>query len=372
MTIAFQPPLPAPYPNLTESEMLKRISDVRRYFGKKLVILAHHYQRPEIVELSDIRGDSLQLAQYAARQSEANCIVVCGVHFMAEGADILKTGQQIVVLPDLGAGCDMADMADVDDVVEAWEQLVETVGHESIMPVTYINSSAALKAFVAQKGGVVCTSSNAPKIVEWALRERKILFFYPDQHLGRNTAKKLGIPMEQMSLWNPKKAYGGLDKNKIKDTTIMLWQGCCPVHMMFTIKQIDQIRAKDPEFKIISHPECAMEVVDKSDFSGSTDFIVKTIAASPSGSKWAVGTELNLVNRIAKENADKTVVSLNPFMCLCGTINRIDLPHLTWALEQIRLGTPQNVIAVSEPQRSLAKQTLVRMLNMSHTVLNSN
>ncbi|APJ04683.1 quinolinate synthase NadA [Silvanigrella aquatica] len=368
MAIAYQTPLPAPYPSLTEQEMRDRIKEVRNYFGKKLVVLAHHYQRPEIVELSDVRGDSLQLAQYAAQQTEADYIVFCGVHFMAEGADILKTGKQLVVLPDLGAGCDMADMADADDVIDAWEQLVEVVEHESIMPVTYVNSSASLKAFVAEKGGVICTSSNAGKIVDWALQERKILFFYPDQHLGRNTAKKLGIPLSEMNLWDPKKNYGGLTPEQIKQTKVMLWQGCCPVHMMFSAKQIDIIRAKDPEFKIISHPECAMEVVDKSDCSGSTDFIVKTIAASPAGSKWAVGTELNLVNRIAKENPDKKVVSINPFMCLCGTMNRIDLPHLTWALEQIRQGTPQNVITVTEPTRSLAKQALERMLEMSVTL----
>jgi quinolinate synthase len=366
MTIAYQTPLPAPYPTLAEQEMRDRIQSVRSYFGKKLVVLAHHYQRPEIVELSDVRGDSLQLAQFAAMQTDADYIVFCGVHFMAEGADILKKGNQVVVLPDLGAGCDMADMADADDVMEAWEQLKEIVGHESIMPVTYVNSTAALKAFVAKHGGVICTSSNAAKIVDWALKERKILFFYPDQHLGRNTAKKLGISLESISLWDPKKPYGGLSSSQIISTKVMLWQGCCPVHMMFSAKQIDLIRAKDSEFKVISHPECSMEVVDKSDYSGSTDFIVKTIAASPSGSKWAVGTELNLVNRIAKENSDKTIISINPFMCLCGTMNRIDLPHLTWALEQIKLGIPKNVITVQEPDRSLAKQALVRMLEMSN------
>ncbi|KAB8028111.1 quinolinate synthase NadA [Fluviispira multicolorata] len=365
MTISYQMPLPAPYPSLSIEEMRLRIQSVRDHFGKKLVILAHHYQRPEIVELSDIRGDSLQLAQYAASQKDADYIVFCGVHFMAEGSDILKRGNQTIVLPDLGAGCDMADMADADDVEEAFEQLIDVVGHESIMPVTYINSTAALKAFVAKKGGMICTSSNAHKIVSWALKERKILFFYPDQHLGRNTAKQLGISPNNMNIWNPKKPFGGLEKENIKQTQVMLWQGCCPVHMMFSAKQIDLIRAKDPEYKIISHPECSMEVVDKSDFAGSTDFIVKTIANSPSGSKWAVGTELNLVNRIAKENPDKSVISINPFMCLCGTMNRIDLPHLTWALEEIAKGTAKNVIEVHEPTRSLAKQALLRMLEMS-------
>ncbi|BBH54169.1 quinolinate synthase NadA [Fluviispira sanaruensis] len=365
MSITYQMPLPEPYPSLSIEEMKERIQKIRIKFGKKLVILAHHYQRPEIVELSDIRGDSLQLAQYAASQKDADYIVFCGVHFMAEGSDILKRGEQIIVLPDLGAGCDMADMADADDVEEAFAQLIEIVGHDSIMPVTYINSTAALKAFVAQKGGIICTSSNAHKIVDWALKERKILFFYPDQHLGRNTAKQLGIPLEKIKIWNPKKPYGGLDKTEIKMTQVMLWQGCCPVHMMFSAKQIATIRAKDPEYKIIAHPECSMEVVDQADFSGSTDFIVRTIAQSPKGSKWAVGTELNLVNRIAKENPDKSVVSINPFMCLCGTMNRIDLPHLTWALEEIEKGTPKNIIEVHEPVRSLARQALIRMLEMS-------
>ena len=361
----YQPPLPSLYSSLSLDELYKRIQFVREKLGKKLVLLAHHYQRPEIVEISDIRGDSLQLARFAAENTQAEFIVFCGVHFMAETADILKTESQTVILPDLGAGCDLADAADADDVVRAWDELVEMVGHESILPITYINSTAALKSFVGSKNGVVCTSSNAPKIVKHALENNKILFFYPDEHLGRNTAKKLGIPVPDMALWNPKKSYGGLTKEDLKTTRVLLWKGCCPVHQMFTAKQIDVIRTKDPEFKIIVHPECAMEVVDKSDLAGSTDFIVKTIANSPPGSKWAVGTELNLVNRLAKENADKAVVSINPFMCLCGTMNRIDLQHLCWALDNISQGKPENIIVVNEPERSFAKVALNRMLEMS-------
>ncbi len=361
----YQGPLPAPYPTLTDDELVERIQKLKQELGSQCVILAHHYQRPEIVALSDYRGDSLQLARFAAQNSQSQYVVFCGVHFMAETADILKTGQQVVVLPDLGAGCDLADAADADDVAMAWDDAVGMLGHDDIMPITYVNSTAALKSFVASHHGVVCTSSNADKIVNYALKNHKVLFFYPDEHLGRNTSKKLGVPLSQMRLWDPKKPQGGLLPSDLENVRVLLWKGCCPVHQMFTVKQIDHIRTKDPEFKIISHPECSMEVVDKSDMSGSTDFIVRTIAQSSPGSKWAVGTELNLVNRIAKENSDKTVVSLNPFMCLCGTMNRIDLKHLCWALDQIKLGTPQNVISVGDPDRSLAKKALSRMLEMS-------
>jgi quinolinate synthase len=361
----YQQPLPEPYPSLPEHELLARIQKCRALLGKELVILGHHYQRPEIVELSDFRGDSLKLAQLAASQQDARYVVFCGVHFMAESADILKTADQTIILPDMGAGCDMADMADADDVEEAWNEIVDVLGNDDLIPVTYINSTAALKAFVGEKGGVVCTSSNAGKIVEWSLKTRSRVIFFPDQHLGRNTCKKLGIPLAAMNVWEPARPLGGLSKEQIVDTRVLLWRGHCPVHMMFAAKQIDALRAKDPEFRIISHPECTMEVVDKSEFVGSTEYIVKTIAESAPGSKWAVGTEMNLVNRIAKENPDKKIVSINPFMCLCGTMNRIDLPHLTWALESIVNGEPQNVISVVEPLRSRAKLALDRMLAMS-------
>jgi quinolinate synthase len=361
----YQQPLPAPYPTLTDEELKQRILAVKQRLGPDVVVLTHHYQRPEIVEIGDMRGDSLKLAQYAAEQERAKYIVYCGVHFMAESADILKRGNQLVVLPDMGAGCDMADMADADDVEFAWDELVRTLGHESIMPVTYINSTAALKAFVGSKGGIVCTSSNAEKIVSWALSERKALFFFPDQHLGRNTCKKMGFAPESMLLWKPGKLLGGNNKDRIRDARIFLWEGHCPVHAMFTVRQIEQLKANNPEFKIISHPECPMEVVDRSDAVGSTEFIVKTIAESPAGSKWAVGTEMNLVNRIATENPDKTVVSLNRYMCLCGTMNRIDLAHLAWAMDSLVEGKPVNVITVGEPTRSLAQTALTRMLSMS-------
>ena len=361
----YQTPLPALYRSLSSHELEERIKIARTHLGTKLIILAHHYQRPEIVALSDYRGDSLKLAQFAAKESQCDFIVYCGVHFMAESADILKRGQEIVILPDMGAGCDMADMADADDVEQAWNELVSALGHEDIMPVTYVNSTAALKAFVGEKGGIVCTSTNAAEIITWALKQRKALFFYPDQHLGRNTCKRLGIPLSDMKLWTPKKILGGLTLEEAQKTKIFLWAGHCPVHMMFTAKQIDILKEKDPEIKIISHPECAMEVVDKSDYVGSTEYIVKTIEKSAPGSKWAVGTELNLVNRIAKENPGKKVVSINPFMCLCGTMNRIDLSHLSWAIDNILSGQLQNVITVEEPIRSQAKIALQRMLDLS-------
>lgn len=361
----YQQPLPPPYPTLTDSELTSRIVQAKKALGDKVVILTHHYQRPEIVALGDMRGDSLKLAQFAAAQEKADFIVYCGVHFMAESADILKRGRQIVVLPDMGAGCDMADMADADDVELAWNELVDVLGHESIMPVTYINSTAALKAFVGSKGGVVCTSSNAENIVRWALEQRQAVFFFPDQHLGRNTCKRLGYTPESMILWKPAVPLGGHAPERVRDGRIFLWEGHCPVHAMFTLKQIRSLKAQDPTVKIITHPECPMEVVDESDAVGSTEYIVKTIAESPSGSRWAVGTEMNLVNRIAQENPDKSIVSLNRFMCLCGTMNRIDLAHLAWALECIVAGHPENVIRVNEPHRSLARLSLDRMLQMS-------
>jgi quinolinate synthase len=358
--------LPEPFFSMSNEECTNFIKQKKQEIGKKLVVLTHHYQRPEVVQLGDIRGDSLKLAQYAAAQSEAEYILYCGVHFMAESADILKLGNQKVILPDLGAGCDMADMADADDVEEAWNSLVSVLGHESIMPVTYINSTAALKAFVGKKGGIVCTSTNAEKIIRQSLAQKKTIFFFPDQHLGRNTCKKIGISLSEMVLWNYKKNYlGGNSPEALRNAKVFLWEGLCPVHAMFTLKQVEKIKNADAEFKIISHPECTMDVVDASDFVGSTEFIVKTIAESLPGTKWAVGTEMNLVNRIAQENKDKTIVSINPYMCLCGTMNRIDLKHFAWALNTIACGEPQNIIRVEGVDRAFARASLDRMLSLS-------
>jgi len=362
----YQAPLPEPYPSLSDEELIARIQGVKQRLKKKVVILTHHYQRPEVVALGDVRGDSLKLAQYAASQDEADYVVYCGVHFMAESADILKQKpSQTIILPDLGAGCDMADMADVTDAKDALEVVKEKLSPfgKDVLPITYINSSAALKALVGKNGGVVCTSTNAPKIVQWALEQGKVIFFFPDEHLGRNTAKRLGVPLENMKLWNPNVVNGGIESfDKVQ---VVLWKGHCPVHLMFTVRQIESLRQKDPSFKVIVHPECSMEVVDAADAFGSTEFIVSTIAQSPAGSHWAVGTELNLVNRIAKENPDKVVVSLNPYMCLCGTMNRIDLKHLAWALDNIESNHVQNVIRVDPKTKHYAKLSLDRMLDMS-------
>lgn len=363
--MSYQIPLPYPYNDLGEAELINRIQCARKELGGELVILTHHYQRPEIVPFGDAIGDSLKLAQYAAAQSTAKYIVYCGVHFMAESADILKQGNQKIILPDLGAGCDMADMADVDDVEAAWSSLINTLNDDNIIPVTYVNSTAALKAFVGKHGGVVCTSSNAENVIAWAFRQKSRVFFFPDQHLGRNTCKRMGIPTAQMNIWNAVQPLGGLSKKSILETRVFLWQGHCPVHMGFSVKQIDDLRSADSGFQVIVHPECTMEVVDKADFVGSTEFIVNKVTASAAGTKWAVGTEMNLVNRLAAENLDKTVISLNRFMCLCGTMNRIDLPHLSWALDNILAGTPKNVITVPEPTRTFALKSLQRMLNLS-------
>ncbi len=361
----YQQALSAPYTELSEEELASRARAARAALGDRVVVLAHHYQRPEVVTFGDFRGDSLKLAQLAATQEKADFVVYCGVHFMAESADILKRGSQQVILPDLGAGCDMADMAEADDVADAWDELVAVHPESDLLPVTYINSTAALKAFVGKKGGVVCTSSNAQRIVKWALDLGKRVFFFPDQHLGRNTCRSLGMSLEEMVLWDPEQTQGGLSDASVKEARVFLWKGHCPVHMMFSAKQVQALRARDRHIKVIAHPECAMDVVDLADEVGSTEFIVNTIAKSAPGSSWAVGTEMNLVNRIAAENPDKRVVSINPFMCLCGTMNRIDLAHLAWSLENLVAGRLENVISVEGEDRAFAKLALERMLEMS-------
>ncbi len=361
----YQMPLPSIYSELSENSLLERIHDARKTLGKDLVILAHHYQRPEIVPLGDAVGDSLKLSQFAAQQNTAKYIAFCGVHFMAESADILKQGNQIVVLPDLEAGCDMADMASLQGVTQAWNQITSLVSEKELIPVTYINCTAALKSFVGQKGGIVCTSSNAEKIISWAFQQKKRIIFFPDQHLGRNTCYKMGIPLSQMRVWDPSLPLGGLGASEISNTLVYLWKGHCPVHLQFTAQQISLLREKHPHAKVIVHPECDLSVVEAADFAGSTEYIVKMISESPAGTHWAVGTEANLVARIAKENPDKKIESLNRFSCLCGTMNRINLPHLAWALDNLVSGTPKNVISVPSPTRDYAKQALNRMLEIS-------
>ena len=327
-----QIPLPEHIARLSDVEAHKLVRQAKLKLGQSTIVLGHHYQRDEVFDHADFTGDSLKLARIARDSTAAN-IIFCGVHFMAETADMLTGGTRFVSLPDLGAGCEMADMATLRDVEDSWQDAIKA-GVKNIIPVTYINSSAALKAFVGRNGGVICTSSNAKAVVSWALEHGEHVFFFPDQHLGRNIGKSLGLSVSKdMLLWDPAKPLGGLDDSTIKSRKIWLWKGHCPVHALFTVHQVKKIRETSPETKILVHPECAMEIVDVSDLSGSTDFIIKTIETSPAGSKWAVGTEKHLVERLAAQHKDKTITSLNPFTCLCGTMNRISLHSLAWVLD---------------------------------------
>ncbi len=362
--MVFQP-IPKKYYELSEIELYERIRGVKQTLGERLVILGHHYQRDEVIQFADFRGDSLRLSQLAAGQPNADYIVFCGVHFMAETADILSAPHQKVCLPDLNAGCHMADMADLDSVEDSWEELTEVCG-ESIVPITYINSAADLKAFCGAHGGVVCTSSNAPSIMGWAFTQKEKVFFFPDEHLGRNTGVKHGIPVEEMILWDPQLDLGGHTPEEIENARIFLWKGNCPVHQLFTVNQIHRIRKQIPDIQVIVHPECRREVVELADIDGSTAFIIRTIEAAPAGSKWAVGTELHLVRRLAKEHPDKLIISVDPNMCLCTTMNRIDVPHVAWTLENLLDDEVVNHIVVTEEDAKWAKIALDRMLDLSN------
>jgi len=345
-------------------EVQERITEARRALGRRLVILGHHYQRDEVIRHADFTGDSFKLAQLAATRPEAEFIVFCGVHFMAESADILSAPHQKVILPDLDAGCTMADMAETDQVEECWDVVTEVVG-EDVLPVTYMNSTAALKAFVGRRGGAVCTSSNARAILDWAFRQRSRVLFFPDQHLGRNTGYRMGVPLERMQVWDPYEDRGGLQDAQIRDARILLWKGHCSVHNRFTPEMVDRRRAQMPGVKVIVHPECRFEVAQKADAIGSTEGIIKTITGSPVGSRWAVGTELNLVNRLARTLApEREVVSLDDCFCMCSTMFRIDPPHLVWALENLRDGRLVNVVAVPERIATDARVALDRMLEL--------
>lgn len=359
--------LPPAIAALSDDEAHAVVRQAKGKLGNKVLILGHHYQRDEVIEHADFTGDSLRLARLAKEHADtAKYIMFCGVHFMAESADMLTEGKCEVCLPDLGAGCDMADMAETRDVELAWCD-AEEIGANSIVPVTYINSSASLKAFVGKHGGVICTSSNAKQIVMWALEKGKHLFFFPDQHLGRNICKQLGLdPVSDMLLWDPKKHLGGHTKEEVLKKRVWLWQGHCPVHALFAVHQIKKVRETEPDTKIIVHPECAMEIVDLADMSGSTDFIIKTIAAAPAGSSWSVGTEKHLVERLAKQYPDKKISSLNPFTCLCGTMNRISIHHLAWAMDAIAKGQEMpNRIQVDQATARDAMAALNRMLELS-------
>ena len=364
-------PLPERYIGLPDEEMDRRIAAAKATLGRRLVILGHHYQRDEVIKFADYTGDSYKLAQQVSKHPDAEFIVFCGVHFMAESADVLSGPTQQVILPDLAAGCSMADMADPDQLEMCWSDLTQmlkgsgsaALDASDVVPVTYINSSAAIKAFVGEHGGVVCTSSNAAATLRWAWARGERILFLPDQHLGRNTAYKLGVPLERMAVWDPNEIWGGLDPDAVKHSRMLLWKGHCSVHARFTVRQIETLRARHPGIRVIVHPEVPWDVVQAADYSGSTEYIIRTVKESPAGSTWAVGTEIHLVNRLAREVApDRTVVSLDQFGCLCSTMFRVSPNHLLWVLEGLVDGDVHNRIVVPDAQKHWTKVALDRML----------
>lgn len=350
-------------PAASDPTLIARARAAKQALGSRAMVLGHHYQRDEVIEFADITGDSFKLAQSAADNSRAEFIFFCGVHFMAESADILTNVEQKVILPDLAAGCSMADMATNQQVRDAWKEFERLgISHRTI-PVTYMNSSAAIKSFTGEHGGTICTSSNAERAMRWALQHGEKIFFLPDQHLGRNTAVlKLGLSLEDCVVWNPWKPHGGLSDADITNAKIILWRGHCSVHGRFSLDNIHEVRARIPGVQVLVHPECQHDVVRNSDAVGSTEMIIKTVTQSPAGSKWAVGTELNLVKRLAAKNAEKTIVFLDKTVCYCSTMNRIDLPHLVWAMESVAEGRVVNQIKVDENTAHFARVALERML----------
>jgi quinolinate synthase len=350
-------------PAASDPKLVERAITARAKLGDQAMILGHHYQRDEVIDFADIRGDSFKLAQAAANNSGAKYIFFCGVHFMAESADILTTPDQQVILPDLSAGCSMADMASAVQVNDCWAQLEKLNLSNKTIPITYMNSSAAIKAFTGKNGGAVCTSSNAERAMKWAFEKGEKILFLPDQHLGRNTAVlKLGLSLNDCVIWNPWKNNGGLSEDQIRKAKVILWRGHCSVHGRFSVDNIKDARAKLPDVKILVHPECQHEVVSAADVVGSTEMIIQTIEKAPAGSSWAIGTELNLVQRLANENPDKNVIFLDKTICYCSTMNRIDLPHLVWAMESLVNGKVVNQISVSPEIAKHAKVALERML----------
>jgi quinolinate synthase len=378
-SIGERQPLPERYLRLSDDEMDERIAAAKRTLGDRLVILGHHYQRDEVIKFADFTGDSLKLSRLAAAQTAAEYIVFCGVHFMAESADIVRAPHQKVMLPDLAAGCSMADMAAPDQLEICWREL-EQMGVEvsrqpvegpdggfsqraGVIPVTYINSSAAIKAFVGAHGGIVCTSTNAKAIMSWAWERGEKLLMLPDQHLGRNTGAKMGVGLDEMVVWDPNEMWGGLTPEQVQAATLILWKGHCSVHTRFTVPQVEAFRKQYAEGKVIAHPECTYDVVQAADVSGSTEHIITTVRESPPGSVWAVATEVHLVNRLKNEFApDKTIVTLDPFGCLCSTMFRVSPNHLLWILEGLVEGKIQNQITVPDDQKRDAKLALDRML----------
>jgi quinolinate synthase len=350
-------------PSPSDPQLIDRARVAKSSLGSRAMILGHHYQRDEVIAFADIRGDSFKLAQAAAQNLNAEFIFFCGVHFMAESADILTTNNQKVILPDLAAGCSMADMATAGQVEDCWQVLEKLAVANKTIPITYMNSSAAIKAFTGKNNGSVCTSSNAARAMKWAFDKGEKILFLPDQHLGRNTAVlSLGLKLEDCALWNPWKPNGGLSDDEIKAAKVILWRGHCSVHGRFTVENINQARKLLPGVKVLVHPECQHEVVANADLIGSTEMIIKSVTESPAGTKWAVGTELNLVSRLAKENPDKQVIFLDKTVCYCSTMNRIDLPHLVWAMESLLLGRVVNQIKVDSQVAKYAKVALDQML----------
>ncbi len=368
-------PLASPFPayrGLDDAVLSERIEAVRQRMGPRLVILGHHYQQDGVIAHADLQGDSYQLSKSAAEREGCEAIAFCGVHFMAETADILVNrpekvaarGRRVaVVLPDMAAGCSMADMAGIEQVEDAWADLGTVIDTADITPVTYINSAASLKAFCGRHGGIVCTSSNARAVLDWAFARTRRVLFFPDQHLGRNTARGMGIPLEEMCVWNPHApTLGGNSREQLEKSRVILWQGHCSVHAMFKPEHVDAIRENLPGVKVLVHPECAMEVVDKADLAGSTSYILRQVEEATPGTTWAIGTELHLVKRLEQNHPEQTIRFLSPVVCMCATMYRIDLAHLCWSLEHLEVGKPVNVIRVDDETAKWSVVALERML----------
>ncbi|MFJ3693209.1 quinolinate synthase NadA [Streptomyces sp. NPDC090052] len=354
---------PGDLPSPSDPDLVERARAAKEKLGDKVFVLGHHYQRDEVIQFADVTGDSFKLARDAAARPEAEYIVFCGVHFMAESADILTTGDQKVVLPDLAAGCSMADMATAEQVAECWDVLTDAGVADRVVPVSYMNSSADIKAFTGRHGGTICTSSNAKRALEWAFDQGEQVLFLPDQHLGRNTAvRDLGMSLDDCVLYNPHKPNGGLTAEQLRGAKMILWRGHCSVHGRFSLDSVNDVRERIPGVRVLVHPECKHEVVSAADEVGSTEYIIKALDAAPAGSKWAIGTELNLVRRVANAHPDKEIVFLDKTVCFCSTMNRIDLPHLVWTLESLAEGNLVNRIEVDPETEKYAKLALERML----------
>ena len=357
--------VPAEYRTLESDQVVERIQAARSKLGERVMVLGHHYQRDEVIQFADFRGDSYNLSKYAAETKGLEAVIFCGVHSMAETADILTDSDVSVILPNLMAGCSMADMAKIDDVEECWDELTEIYDDEKIIPITYMNSTAAIKSLCGSNGGIVCTSSNATKVFEWAFERGQRVLFLPDQHLGRNTGLKLGIGEDEMVVWSPFKGSGGNSLEQLQKAKVVLWEGHCSVHTRFTVEQIHTAREEHPSVNVIVHPECPQDVLAEADMNGSTELIIKTISEADSGSKWAVGTEISLVNRLAKEHPDKTVFCLDPVVCPCSTMYRIHPTYLLWVLEALNDGVVVNQIKVGLETQQNALIALERMLRVS-------